>query len=347
MPAPTSAASVKTVTIFIRGSVTCLNALLTSAEGQRDLILTEPIMTSSPTPIRLAARIAAALLSSFLVAVILRAQAPPPAAPAGGRGGQGGGRATQQSPASQRPPQTVTPQTYAPELVQRGQALFASTCGFCHGRDAMGGETGPDLTRSTLVAEDVRGDKIGPVVRNGRIDKGMPPQNLPDADVEAIVAFIHDAKAKADSNEGNRRTVDVTDLQTGNAQLGQQYFNGPGGCSKCHSPTGDFAGLAGRLQGLQLFQRMLYPGGRGRGGAAPATPTATVKLPSGETISGMVAYRDEFNIAITDASGYYRSWPTSKVTVTVNNPLDAHIAQLAKYTNDDLHNVLAYLQTLK
>src|SRR4051812_7564366 len=309
-------------------------------------ILTKPPMTSSHSRIRLAAP-AAALLSTFLIAVIVRAQAPQPAAPAGGRGGQGGGRGTQQSPASQKPPQTVTPQTYAPELVQRGQAVFASTCGFCHGRDAMGGETGPDLTRSTLVAEDVRGDKIMPLVHTGRIDKGMPPQNLPDADLEAIVAFIHDAKTKADSLEGNRRTVDVADLQTGNAQLGQQYFNGAGGCSKCHSPTGDFAGLAGRVQGLQLFQRMLYPGGRGRGGAAPPTPTATIKLASGESITGKVAYRDEFNIAITDSAGDYRSWPTSKVKVTIDNPLDAHIAQLAKYTNDDLHNVLAYLQTLK
>jgi cytochrome c oxidase cbb3-type subunit 3 len=302
---------------------------------------------TSPSAVRLAARLAAALLFSVLVAVIVRAQAPQPAAPAGGRGGQGGGRATQQSPASQKPPQTVTAQTYAPELVQRGQVMFASICGFCHGRDAMGGETGPDLTRSALVAEDVRGDKIVPVVRNGRADKGMPPQNLPDADLDAIVAFIHDAKSKSDSNEGNRRTVDVADLQTGNAQLGQQYFNGPGGCAKCHSATGDLAGLATRLQGLQLFQRMLYPGGRGRGGAAPATPTATVTLSSGEKVTGKVAYRDEFNIAITDASGFYRSWPTSKVKVTVDDPLDAHIAQLAKYTNDDLHNVLAYLQTFK
>jgi cytochrome c oxidase cbb3-type subunit III len=288
------------------------------------------------------------VLFSVLVAVVLRAQAPQPAAPAGGgRGGQGGGRASQGSPASQRPPQTITPQAYAPELVQRGQGLFAATCGFCHGRDAMGGETGPDLTRSTLVAEDVRGDKIIPLVHTGRVDKGMPPQNLPDADLAAIVAFIHDAKTKADSLEGNRRSVDPSDLQTGNAQAGQQYFNGAGGCAKCHSPTGDFAGLASRLQGLQLFQRMLYPGGRGRGGAPPATPTATITLPSGETVTGTVAYRDEFSIAITDPSGYYRSWQTSKVKVKIDNPLDAHIAQLAKYTNDDLHNVLAYLQTLK
>jgi cytochrome c oxidase cbb3-type subunit 3 len=211
----------------------------------------------------------------------------------------------------------------------------------------MGGETGPDLTRSELVAADVRGDKITPVVHNGRPDKGMPPFNLPAADVAAIVAFIHDTKVKAESLEGARRSVDVADLQTGNAQAGQQFFNGAGGCAKCHSPTGDFAGLATRLQGLGLMQRMLYPGGRGRGGAGPVLPVATITLPSNATVTGKVVYQDEFTIAITDASGWYRSWPASQVKISVNNPLDAHIAMLPKYTNADLHDVLAYLQTLK
>ena len=61
-----------------------------------------------------------------------------------------------------RPP---NPQSYPPAQVQAGQPLFSAQCGFCHGRDAAGGESGPDLTRSALVAADVRGDKIGPVVQ--------------------------------------------------------------------------------------------------------------------------------------------------------------------------------------
>lgn len=295
---------------------------------------------------------------ALLLGVALTHAQTPPAAPAGapqapaGRGtqppaGRGGGEGRAGSPASQRPPQTVTAQTYPPAQIQAGGVIFMSQCGFCHGRDAMGGETGPDLTRSVLVGEDVRGDKIAPVIHGGRADKGMPPFNLPDADVAAVVAFIHDAKVKAESLEGGRRSVEVADLQTGNAQAGQQFFNGAGGCAKCHSPTGDFAGLAARLQGLPLMQRMLYPGGRGRGGAAPAVPVATITLPSKETVTGKVVYQDEFTIAITDATGWYRSWPASQVKVSVANPLAGHIAMLPKYTNDDLHNVLAYLQTLK
>jgi len=252
-----------------------------------------------------------------------------------------------QQTASQRPPQTITPQSYPPEQIAAGQPLFVARCGFCHGRDAAGGETGPDLTRSTLVAEDVRGDAIIPVIREGRVDKGMPAFTLGADDLAAIVAFIHDQKTKAESMEGSRRAVDDTDLQTGDAQAGERYFNGAGGCARCHSPTGDLAGLATRLQGLALLQRMLYPtGGRG---STPLRPVATVTVTTraGEVVSGKLAYRDEFTIALRDASGWYRSWSTNQVQYTVNNPLDAHSEQLGKYTDGDMHDVLAYLQTLR
>jgi len=250
--------------------------------------------------------------------------------------------ASQQSPASRRPPQTSTPQSYSSELIQAGQSRFGSQCGFCHGRDAAGGESGPDLTRSTLVAEDVRGDKLRLVIRDGRTDKGMPAFKFSDADMNAIVAFIHDQKNKAESVGGGRRAVDVADLQTGNAEAGRLYFNGTGGCTSCHSATGDLMGIAGRLQGLQLLQRMLYPTGRGT-----AAAKATVTLASGETVTGPLASRDEFTIAITDATGEKRSWSTNEVKFTVDDPLSAHFDQLGKYTDKDMHDVYAYLTTLR
>jgi cytochrome c oxidase cbb3-type subunit 3 len=262
---------------------------------------------------------------------------------AAGLHAQGRGQA---SPAAVRPPQTVSPQTYPREQVDAGRARFGAQCGFCHGRDAAGGEGGTDLTRSPLVAADLRGDRIRPVVRNGRPDKGMPAFTLSDADLTAIVAFIHDQKTQAESATGGRRAVDVTDLQTGNAAAGQQYF--ANACSRCHSAGGDMAGIATRYQGLALLQRMLYPGSGGRGaGPPPAPPTITVMLPSGQAVTGRQAYRDEFTIAITDEAGWYRSWPVSQVTFTIDNPLQGHIDQLGKYTDGDMHDVLAYLQTLK
>jgi cytochrome c oxidase cbb3-type subunit 3 len=301
-------------------------------------------------------RVASIVVLSVWAVAFLHAQAPAPAAqnPAPATPpaqtpqapAQGGGR--QGSPASQRPPQTTTQQTFSPDQVRAGLVIFTAQCAFCHGRDAMGGETGPDLTRSAVVAEDVRGDKIGPVVRSGRPEKGMPANTMSETDLASVVAFIHDQKRKAESNEGNRRTVDVADLQTGDAQAGEKYFNGPGGCAKCHTPSGDLAGLATRLQGLQLLQRMLYPSGRGgRGGRPPYVPTVTVTPPNGPPVTGRLAYRDEFTIGLTDEAGWYRSWPAKQVKFVVDDKLEAHAALLPKYTDADMHNVLAYLQTLK
>jgi cytochrome c oxidase cbb3-type subunit 3 len=255
---------------------------------------------------------------------------------------QGRGQA---SPAAQRPPQTTTPQQFSREQIESGRGRFASQCGFCHGRDAAGGESGPDLTRSPLVAADVRGDRIGPVVRSGRTDKGMPAFTLPDADLTAIVAFIHDQKAQADAATGGRRAVDVADLQTGDAAAGKRYFDSA--CVKCHSVSGDLAGIASRLQGLALLQRMLNPASGGRGAGPRSVPTVTVTTGNGQTVTGRLAYRDEFTIALTDSTGWYRSWPADKVKYTVDDQLQAHVDQLAKYTDAEMHNVLAYLQTLK
>ncbi|HEX4231593.1 MAG TPA: c-type cytochrome [Bryobacteraceae bacterium] len=230
------------------------------------------------------------------------------------------------------------PQSFSPALIQSGAVLFQQNCAFCHGRDAGGGETGPDLTRSKLVAEDVRGDKIGVVVREGRPNLGMPRFALADEQIDGLVAFIHNQKMRSE-RKGRRRGVDVSDLQTGNVEAGKAYFNGAGHCSTCHSPTGDLAGVATRYEGLKLEEQMLYP--------KDAKSKLTVTLPSGETVTGTLAYKDEFTVALRDDSGRYRSWPATSVKFTVDAPVEAHAEQLGKYTDEDIHNLMAYIQTLR
>src|ERR1700676_108553 len=171
----------------------------------------------------------------------------------------------------------------------RGKSLFARNCSFCHGRDAAGGESGPDLTRSRLVARDVRGDKIRAVVHDGRVEKGMPPfPGLTIPQVDDVIAFIRDQTKQLNAKPGGRRGVDIADLQTGNVEQGKAYFNGPGKCSSCHSPTGDLAGIVTRHEGLELEMQMLYPQN------AKAKLTVTPK--SGETFTGTLTYKDEFHI---------------------------------------------------
>jgi cytochrome c oxidase cbb3-type subunit 3 len=229
--------------------------------------------------------------------------------------------------------------SYPPELVRQGGDLFRQDCSFCHGRDAGGGETGPDLTRSKLVTADVDGEKIGPVIREGRPDKGMPHFDRTDQQIESLVAFIHRQQTLALTRKGGRKGVDVSDLQTGNVEAGRQYFNGAGGCATCHSPTGDLAGIASRYRGLQLEEQMLYP--------RHAKSKVTVTPASGQVIAGTLAYLDEFTVGLVDSTGTYRSWRTADVKFKVDAPANAHVDLFSKYTDEDIHNLMAFLQTFR
>ena len=224
-------------------------------------------------------------------------------------------------------------------LASAGSLLFQQNCAFCHGRDAQGGESGPDLTQSRLVRRDRGGDQISEVVRNGRPEKKMPAFHFSDQEMHSLVAFIHEAQATAVSKPGGRRGVEVSDLQTGNVNAGRNYFNGAGRCATCHSPTGDLAGVASRYEGLQLEEQMLYP--------RDAKKHATLTLPSGEQVTGTVAYLDEFTIALRDADGTYRSWAIGKVKYKLDAQVNAHAELFGQYSDDDIHNLMAYLQTLR
>ena len=249
-----------------------------------------------------------------------------------------------QSPASPPRPKSASPQTYTPEQAHQGELQFGAQCGFCHGKDAAGGESGPDLTRSDLVARDSHGDKVGPVIRAGRTNSGMPAfGNLSEQDLNAIVAFLHGQMDKFAALGGGRRSVDPSDLATGNAADGRSYFNGQGKCSTCHSATGDLAGIGKRSLGLDLLRRILYP--TGKPGTAPLRATFT--LPSGQTVVAPAASEDEFAVTVFDPLGARQTYQRNAVKVKVEDPLSAHFDQLGKYTDADMHNVYAYLETLK
>ena len=247
-----------------------------------------------------------------------------------------------QSPASPPRPKSATPQTYTAGQIKEGEARFGAQCGFCHGKDATGGETGPDLTRSKVVAEDDKGDQVGPVVRAGRPNKGMPSFNsLGEDELNAIVGFLHSQMDKFAALGGGRRSVEPADLATGNAAAGREYFNGTGKCSSCHSATGDLAGIGKRLLGLDLVRRMLYPSGTRQ------SATATFLLPSGEKVVAPATAEDDFSVTVLDPMGARQTYQKSAVKVKVEDLLSAHFEQLGKYTDADIHNVYAYLETLK
>jgi cytochrome c553 len=194
--------------------------------------------------------------------------------------------------------------------------------------------------RSTVVLHDEKGDLIGPVLLKGRADKGMPAfSTLTEGQLRDIAEFLH-LKVELAANRGTYHTLNVV---TGDAKKGEAYFNGAGGCNACHSPTGDLAHVASRYPPEVLQNRFLWPGGFGSG-----VRRVTVTLPDGETFSGTPKRLDDFTVSLTDASGNYHSWQRSNgVQVALEDRLAAHRQLLGKYTDADIHNLTAYLVTLR
>jgi len=228
------------------------------------------------------------------------------------------------------------------DAVERGQKQFVVQCGSCHGANARGDDNGPDLVRSEIVLDDEQGSLIGPLIRQGRPGAGMPAFNLSDAQVQDLAAFLRERTQAAI----NRNAYPLLNLLTGDAKAGQAFFNGAGRCSTCHSVTGDLAGLASRVQPAQLQTRMLYPRG-GRGGASAKPTMATVTPRKGAAVSGTLEFIDDFTVGLRDAEGYYRSFSRDLVKVDIQDPLAGHVQLLRQYTDKNLHDLLAYLVTLK
>lgn len=220
-----------------------------------------------------------------------------------------------------------------------GGMLFKQTCGFCHGPDGRGA-SGPDLIRSSLVSHDIGGNLIGPVVHNGRPDKGMPAFQLTDMQIREIADYLHsEAKLASSTTQGKSIEYPLSNLLVGNARAGEAYFNGPGKCVTCHSPTGDLAHIATKYKPIDLQARIAYPSG--------AVPTVIVVESSGKRYSGDQIYADEFSISLRDRNGWIRSWNRNAVKVKTDDPLAAHQALLTVYTDKAIHNLFAYLETLK
>ena len=271
----------------------------------------------------------------------------PPAAP-------GVGNPTATFPAQQRPPGD-------PAMIARGNGLYGANCRLCHGADLRGGDQGgPNLLRSAVVLADQSGELIGPVILNGRSNPGLPPMpkfTLPADDVRAIAEYLHSVAATMQGQGGPPRgTPPVLNVLVGDAAAGQAYF--AKNCSGCHSATGDLAGIGARNTNPMLLQNSWLGGqaggggrgGGGGGGGAAANPVmVTVTPPSGPKVEGRLGRIDDFLVIVNLEDGSSRSFRRNGDVpkVELRDPRDAHRKLLPTYTDKDIHDVTAYLVTLK
>lgn len=239
---------------------------------------------------------------------------------------------------------------YDQTTLDRGKTIYTANCAFCHGGNAKGGESGPDLLRSITVLHDENGELIGKVVLNGRPDKGMPKFNFSPEQINDIAAFLHEGVRAA----AQRSTYKILDILVGDPKAGEAYFNGAGHCTSCHSVTGDLAHIGSKYDPVDLQQKIVMPRegrfGRQRSPQDKGTAiTATVTLPTGETINGTLDHIDDFAITLTDANGQSHSFTRDGdiPKVELHDPMKGHTELLKQYTDADIHNLTAYLETLK
>jgi len=235
---------------------------------------------------------------------------------------------------------------YDAATLERGKAAFVAQCGGCHGSNAKGGESGPDLIRAVPVIDDENGNLIGPIILGGRQAQGMPKFSMNQQQIVEIAAFLHEGVRAA----AERGTYKILNIVTGNAKAGEAYFNGTGKCGNCHSPAGDLKGIGAKYDPITLQGKFLMPvGGRTNQRRATAPILVTVRLPSGQAFKGTLERIDAFNVALTDANGDYHSFSRKGEIpkVELNDPLKAHYDMLPKYTDADMHNLTAFLVTLR
>ena len=236
-------------------------------------------------------------------------------------------------------------------------------CVSCHGVDLRGGDLGgPNLLRSQVALSDQNGELILPIIQGSRQDEGMPAIPINQEDGLAVAAYIRSV-VETIGSQGKPPSVgkEAPSILVGDASAGQAYFAAH--CGSCHSPAGDLQGIAGRITDPKTLQTNWVAGGGGgrrfrrpaAGAPSRRTPTVTVTLPggpggpAGEKVEGQLIRIDDFLVSVGLADGAVRTFrrDDDALKVEVHDPMQAHRDLLAVYTDKDIHDITAYLVTLK
>ena len=216
----------------------------------------------------------------------------------------------------------------------QGRQIYTQFCINCHGALAKGTEQGPDLIRSPLVLRDRLGDQLGPALKKLANHKS----DLTQPQVRDLTHFL---KGQVEATAKNRNPVTPPNVLTGNLEAGRAYFNGTGKCITCHSATGDLAGVGLKYNPPDLQQRFLFP-------RRSKPIQVTVTAAGGRPVTGSLERIDDFSVSLRDAAGEYRAFSRDKnVKVDLNDPLAAHNQMLDAYGDQDIHNIVRYLESLK
>jgi cytochrome c oxidase cbb3-type subunit 3 len=305
---------------------------------------------------------AALVLAGMATTGLTLAQNGAPPAPAAGRGAgpgaaapAGGGQAGRAGGGRRGGFTQFTRELAPQDVLVRGKSLYEATCASCHASDLRGSPTGTNLLRSGTALRDQHGDLVGQAVASH-----TPALTLVQNDVVAIAEYIHSIQATAGgqgSPPGRNPTGIELNVLVGDSKAGETLF--AAACSKCHSTTGDLAGIGGKFADARALQNAWVSGssgrfgggGGGRGGANGAGNPVTVTLANGSKLEGTLLRQDDFLVVMTLTDGTRRSMArTPAMKVDVRDPNEAHkkmVMELDDSENRKMHDVTAYLWSVK
>lgn len=261
---------------------------------------------------------------------------------------QGGGRGRGAAGATGAPPPVQLIggrfKAYPQDAIDRGTTSYNKTCGYCHGDRAKGGNAGPDLVRSDVSLHDEDGVGLGEYLKGDKHQKAVK-LDLSQSDTYDVAAYLHSRIIVAAVTRGTADPDAV--LKAGNADAGKAYFNGAGGCTKCHTVDGNLKGVGSKYDAATLQDRIVMPQ-RGRGSSATAV-TAVVTQADGKTFKGAPVRVTDFDIILRLDDGSQMSWARNNGVprVDLTDPLAGHIEIMKRLKDQDMHNLAAYLATVK
>ena len=186
-----------------------------------------------------------------------------------------------------------------------GDAIFAANCAGCHGADGRGGEPAPNIATAPEV-QHLLDRELAAIVRYGISGAGMPAfSTLKPQEVADVVSYLRVLQGKGD----------IVKLP-GDPNQGQVLFFGKAQCFDCHMVNGkggfigsDLSFYGADAKADQIRAIILNPDKN-----LPADKKATTVVTlTGQKITGILKFKDNFSLSIQTPDGAFHYLPNSEL----------------------------------
>ena len=229
--------------------------------------------------------------------------------------------------AAQQPPRA--------DLIEAGRKQFEARCAPCHGADAAGGERGPSIVDSSRARKRSQ-EELAELIRKGIPAGGMPGFDLPDSQLQPLVAFV--------------RSLTLPAAETplpGDPSAGRSFFFGKGNCASCHMLDGhggwigpDLTNL-GRERTLREIEESLRSPGLH---IQQEYRVVQAHLRDGRVIRGLARNESNYDLQLQSLDGSLHLLRSDQIVRLERE--EASLMPALQATDEEAGNLLAYLSRL-